>query len=155
MSEAWNCETPFMLAFVVLILYAIVIGIIAIGIFCFCCIWWVYCCEGFCVDEENENTNAETNTSAQRFRRSLSNTSQRAQLTRAVDAWRKPTTARNSSSINPPTTEIPERPLSNQNYSPEVEVNLLPSAPPPPSLELQELPPAELPPPSYEEVMNA
>ena len=126
-----------MLAFAVLILYAIVIGIIATGVLCCCCAFCVALC---CLDEDNENTNAQTNTSAQAFRRSLSNTSQKAnaylptyneaagansyrnfqgavQRLSSIDAWRKPTTAGNSSSINPPTTETPERPLSTQNYS--------------------------------------
>ena len=113
-----------------------------------------------CQDDE-ENTTAETNTRAQSFMRSLSNTSQRANtfLPPSYDEvvantrrnfqsrLQRLSTLDQIRSTNLPTTDNSQQPSTT-----DVHINMPPSAPfvsPPPSHELQE----ELP-PSYEDAVK-
>lgn len=137
-------------------MYAIVVGIFATFILCVCC----GVCVGACLDDEEENTTEQQNTRAQSFRRSLSNTSQRA------NAYLPPSydevvanTRRNFqsrlqrlSSINRPTAANSQQPSTA-----EVHIDMPLSAPvtsPPPPQELQEVPPTSELPPSYEDAVK-
>ena len=137
------CEYgPFMLAFVVLIMYGVVLGIISAGI-CFLC---YFCCLVCSPDNEEENTTPELNATA--LRRVLSTTSQKAnaylppsdgevapttyrnfqgrlQRLSSIDVGNRPSSDRSSYSINLPTTENSQQPSTTEDYSLEVRLNMV------------------------------
>lgn len=145
-------------------MYGMVLGAIAIIIICV--FLRLFLCP-FPGDEETNST-AQPNTRAQSFMRSLPTTSQmentylppsHEEVTANTccncqgQLQRIPTidiTTDRISSMNPPTTENSQYPSINQNCSPEVHLNILPSAPPAKAQELQEIPPAVDLPPAYE-----
>ena len=163
--------TPFMFAFVMLILYGIAAGFFAICFLCFCCFCWASVC---CDSDDNSSTEGQSTTTgaAGTFRRSLSLPSQTAnaynrnlqnQLQR-LSSFRPnvgghssgtPNTDNNETvpaSNNSPYTDPQMLPSAPQNYNPSVVISMQPvepSAPPP-----QDLPPPEDLPPSYDEAVK-
>jgi hypothetical protein len=114
------------------------------------------------INIEEGNTNQQPNTTSGAFSNPITNSSQhfQNQLQRfsSIEGWRKSTHNGNCSSI-PPSENAPQawmistqQPPTTQNYCPEVQLDMTPSAPPPPIQDA--LPPQDLPPPSYEEAIK-
>ena len=140
-------------------MYELVVGIMAIGILLCCC----FLCTR-CLDDDEANITSQPNSRAQLFRRTISNTSQRANAylppsyEEVVTNTKRNFQVRlqrrssldNRHSTNPPTTEI-----SQPRLRTEVHIHNPASTPPPPHHELQELPPrGDRPPPSYQDAMK-
>ena len=123
-SSDYCAYVPFMFAFIMLIVYGIVVGVIAICLLCFCClVWYAACCED---DDANPPTEGDENTTT----------------TGPAGA-----VSYNYTYTDPHT--LPPAPP--QDYDPSVIISIQPLSPAPPIQDF--LAPEDLPPPSYDEAI--